>query len=69
MRGGVLASHGGKFAETHQDVGGDGCVAIVGFRDKHPENGEGIWLDESLGRADEQGEETGAVLAVAPGEG
>lgn len=69
MRGDVLASHSGKFAKTHQDISCDGRVAIVGLGDKHAENGEGIWLDESLGRADEESEEAGTVLAIAPGEG
>lgn len=69
MGGDVLASHGGKFAETHQDVRGDGWVAIVSLGDEHAENREGIWLDESLCCTDEQGEETGAVLTVASREG
>jgi len=69
VRGDVLASHSGEFAKTHQDVGGDGWVAIVGLGDKHAEDGEGIWLDKSLGRADEEGKEAGTVLAVASGEG
>lgn len=53
MKGDVLASHGGEFAETHQDIGGDGWIAVVGLGDKDTEDGEGIWLDESLGCADE----------------
>lgn len=69
MRGNVLASYGRKFAETHQDVSSDSWVAIVSFGNEHAEDRECIWLDKSLGSADEQGEETGAVLAIASGGG
>lgn len=69
VRGDVLAPDGSKFAKTHQDIGGDRWIAIIGLWDKHTEDGEGIWFDESLCRTDEQGEKTGAVLAVASVQG
>lgn len=49
----ILAPNGGKFAKTHQDIGGDCRVTIIGLWDEHTEDGEGIGLDKSLGCTDE----------------
>ena len=54
----------GELAEAHENVGGDGCVGIVGFLDEHAEHWKSIGFDQSLSRTDKEGQEIRTLFAT-----
>jgi hypothetical protein len=68
MHHSILSRDTTKLAKAHEDVGRHRGSGVIGFLEESAEHGKCIWLDQSLGGADKQGEESGAFFAVPPEE-
>jgi hypothetical protein len=66
MRHNFFTANACQLPKTHENVGRNGGIRIIGFLEKNPEHRECIRLDEALCRTDKERQQPGAFLAITP---